>query len=120
MVKFIDKVFNLPPLAKLPDELNARQLGQREFGQENLGPEDAITPGISDLLDAFSPSRLSGKADPLPPYYVTISEALINTLPTSWGFGGCQYLGIRTTDRQLGIPNAIPSDFNPRPKTNKN
>ena len=120
VVKFIDKVFNLPPLAKLPDELKARELGQREFGQENLGPEDAITPGISDLLDAFSPSRLSGKADPLPPYYVTTSEALITTLPSSWGFGGCQYLGITTTDRQLGIPNVVPSDFNPRPKTNKN
>jgi phospholipase C len=120
VVKFVDAVFNLPPLALLPDELNGRQLGQREFGQENLGPEDAITPGISDLLDAFSPSRLSGKADPLPPYYVMVSDALIATLPASWGFGGCRYLGITTTDRQLGITNVVPGDFNPRPKTNPN
>jgi len=120
VVKFIDKVFNLPPLALLPDEFEARKLGETEFGQRNLGPEDALTPRVTDLLGAFSPSRLSGKADPLPPYYLTVSEALIKTLPQSWGFGGCQYLGITTTDRQQGIKNVIPSDFNPRPKTNPN
>jgi phospholipase C len=120
VVKFIDTVFNLPPLALLPDELNGRRLGQREFGQENLGPEDAITPGISDLVEAFSPSRLSGKADPLPPSYVTVPDAMITTLPAKWGFGGCSYLGITTTDRALGIANPVPGDFNPRPKTNPN
>jgi phospholipase C len=120
VVKFVDAVFNLPPLALLPDEMKGRQLAQTEFDQENVGPEDAITPGISDLLDAFSPSRLSGRADPLPPYYVMVSDALITTLPASWGFGGCQYLGITTTDRQLGITNVVPGDFNPRPKTNPN
>jgi len=118
VVKFIDTVFNLPPLAQLPDELKGRQMAQTEFDQENVGPEDAITPGISDLVDAFSPSRLSGKSEALPPSYVEISDALITTLPGAWGFGGCQYLGITTTDRALGITNPIPSDFNPRPKTN--
>ena len=120
VVKFIDKVFNLPPLATLPDELKGRKLGQTEFGQENLGPEDAITPGISDLLDAFSAGRLNGRVPPLPSYYVTVPNAMITTLPGSWGFSGCSYLGITTTDRQLGITNPIPADFNPRPKTNKN
>ena len=120
VVKFIDTVFNLPPLALLPDELEGRKLGEQQFGQKDVGPEDALTPGITDLLEAFSPSRLMGKADPLPPYYATVSEALIQTLPQAWGFGGCKYLGITTTDRQLGIANPIPSDFNPRPKTNKN
>ena len=118
VVKFIDTVFNLPPLAQLPDELKGRQMAQTEFDQENVGPEDAITPGISDLLDAFSPSRLSGKVPPLPSHYVTVSDAMITTLPGSWGFGGCSYLGITTTDRQLGIANPIPADFNPRPKPN--
>jgi len=120
VVKFIDTVFNLPALALLPDELEGRRLGEQQFGQKDLGPEDALTQGITDLLDAFSPSRLLGKADPLPPSYVTISEALIQTLPQAWGFSGCQYLGITTTDRQQGITNVVPRDFNPRPKTNKN
>jgi phospholipase C len=120
VVKFIDRVFNLPPLALLPDEWSAREVGEREFGQKDLGPDDALTPAVTDLLEAFSPSRLLGKADPLPPHYASISEALIQTLPQAWGFGGCSYLGITTTDRQQGIPNVIPADFNPRPKTNPN
>jgi phospholipase C len=120
VVKFIDTVFNLPPLALLPDELNGRQLAQTEFDQENVGPEDAITPDISDLVDAFSPSRLSGKREALPPFYVTVPNAMVTTLPANWGFGGCSYLGITTTDRALGITNTIPADFNPRPKTNPN
>ena len=74
MVKFIDTVFNLTPLAQLPDELKGRQLAQTEFDQDNVGPEDAITPGISDLLDAFSPARLIGLREPLPPSYVTVPE----------------------------------------------
>jgi phospholipase C len=120
VVKFIDAVFNLPPLALLPDESRGRELGEQEFGQKDLGPEDALTPGITDLLDAFSPARLMGKADPLPPHYVTVPQALIQTLPQAWGFGGCQYLGITTTDRQQGITNVVPGDFNPRPSTNPN
>ena len=120
IVKFVDTVFNLTPLALLPEEMKGRQLAQTEFDQENVGPEDAITPGISDLVDAFSPSRLSGRRDPLPPSYVMVPEKMITTLPGSWGVGGCSYLGITTTDRALGIANPIPGDFNPRPKTNSN
>ena len=120
VVKFVDTVFNLTPLALLPDEMNGRQLGQREFGQENLGPEDALTPGISDLVDGFSPLRLSGRAEPLPPSYVSIPEAYITTLPENWKPRGCAALGITTADRALGITNQVPSDFNPRPKTNPN
>lgn len=120
VVKFIDAVFGLPPLALLPDELNGRFLGFLEFGQLDLGPEDALTPGISDLTDAFSPSRLRGFAPPLPASYVAVPENLIQNLPATWATGGCQYLGITTTDRAPGIPNPIPADFNPRPKTNPN
>lgn len=121
VVKFVDAVFGLPPLALLPDELNARKLGEVEFGQKDLGPEDALTEGITDLLDAFSPSRLTGKADRLPASYVTVPDSLIVNLPgTPGGSNGCSDLGITTTDRQLGITNTVPADFNPRPSTNPN
>jgi len=121
VVKFVDTVFGLPPLALLPDELSARQLGESELGQKDLGPEDALTEGITDLLEAFSPSRLTGKADPLSAKYVTIPDSLVVNLPgTPGGSAGCSDLGITTVDRQLGIKNVIPSDFNPRPKTNPN
>ena len=119
MVKFVDVLFNLPPLALLPDELGARKLGEVEFGQKDLGPEDALTEGITDLLDGFSPSRLKGEREPLPASYVTIPDSLITTLPESSHYG-CSDLGITTTDRKKGITNVVPSDFNPRPSTNAN
>ena len=117
VVKFVDTVFGLPPLATLPDELLGRYLGLAEFGQEDLGPQDAITPGVSDLLDAFSTSRLMGQATPLTPDYVKVDPSYVTRIPQVTGLG-CSNLGIIPTDRQLGIPNNIPADFNPRPKTN--
>jgi phospholipase C len=118
VVKFVDTVFNLPPLALLPDEERARRLGEERFGQKNLGPEDALTPGVGNLTDAFSPSRLLGKAAPLPASYAEIPRSLIVHLPGQTDYG-CKELGIITTDRQLHVVNKIPSDFNPRPMTDR-
>jgi phospholipase C len=117
VVKFVDTVFGLPPLATLPDELLGRYLGLAVLGQEDLGPQDAITPGVSDLLDAFSTSRLMGTAAALTPDYVMVDPSVVTKIPQTTGLG-CSDLGILTTDRQLGIPNNIPADFNPRPNTN--
>lgn len=116
VVKFIDLVFNLTPLAQLPDELRGRELGKKEFGQDDLGPEDALTPGITDLLGAFSPRRLLGRSAPLPPSYVRVPERLILHLPQETGYG-CRQLGIVPTDRARHLRNEVPADFNPRPKT---
>jgi phospholipase C len=116
VVKFVDTVFGLPPLATLPDELLGRYLGLAQFGQQDVGPQDALTPGVSDLLDAFSTSRLMGLADPLTPDYAIVDENFVLNIPQSTGLG-CSDLGIIPTDRQLGIRNNIPADFNPRPKT---
>lgn len=116
VAKFVDTLFDLPPLALLPDELDARSLGEKKFHQKGLGPEDALTPGISDLVSAFSLARLAGKRKPLPPSYVRVPETLTTTLPETSGFG-CKDIGIVPTDRARGIVNRIPSDFNPRPRT---
>jgi phospholipase C len=118
VVKFVDVVFNLPPLALLPDEERARRLGEERFGQKNVGPEDAITPGVANLTEAFSPSRLLGKVAPLPASYAEIPRSLIVRLPQQTDYG-CKALGIVTTDRRRHIVNAIPSDFNPRPMTDR-
>jgi phospholipase C len=117
VVKFVDTVFGLPPLATLPDELLGRYLGLVTLGQEDLGPQDAITPGITDLLDAFSTSRLMGLSAPLTADYIVVAPSYVTKIPQVTGLG-CSDLGILTTDRQLGITNNIPADFNPRPKTN--
>ncbi len=117
VVKFIDTVFGLPPLALLPDEMLGRLIGQSLTGQTGLGPEDALTDGITDLLDGFSPARLLGNAPPLPPDYVVVPDPLLLALPQATGYG-CADLGIVPTDRDLGIVNTVPADFNPRPSTN--
>lgn len=114
VVKFIDEVFDLPPLALLPDEYLARLMGEHKLGKKDLGPEDALTPGITDLLQGFSPARLSGRTAPVPASYVHVPERLIRNLPQKTGYG-CKDLGIVTTDRQQHIRNEIPADFNPRP-----
>ncbi len=116
VVKFIDTVFNLPPLALLPNELFARTVGAIKIGQPGLGPDDALTAGVSDLTEAFDPARLSGAAAPLPASYAEIDPKWINALPQTTGYG-CSNLGITTTDRAQGIVNQIPDDFNPTPKT---
>jgi phospholipase C len=115
VVKFVDTVFGLKPLAQLPDELAGRKAGET-MGLANEGPFDAITPNISDLTSAFDPARLAGKARLLPAWYVEIPQSLIDTLPQQSGYGWRQ-VGVVPTDYAQGIVNQIPSDFNPRPKT---
>jgi phospholipase C len=118
VVKFVDRLFDLIPLAKLPDERRARDLGRRRLGLAGLGPADALTPGVTDLASAFDPARLAGRVPPLPGAYANVDPALVKALPGASGYG-CKALGITPVDRALGRSNEIPADFNPRPKTNK-
>ncbi len=116
VVKLVDAVFHLQPPALLPDAERGRVLGEERFGQEGLGPEDALTPGVTDLTSAFSPARLLGKASPLPASYVEIPESLVRHFPQETGYG-CRALGVVPTNRQRKIVNPVPSDFNPCPVT---
>ncbi len=115
IIKFIDQLFNLTPLANLPDEAQARVKGETELGQPNLGPADAKTPGVGNLFTAFDNARLTGKASVIPAQYAVIPQALVTTLP-HFGGNGCRVLQIQPTDATL--PNPVPADFNPRPDIN--
>lgn len=117
VVKFVDTVFGLTPLAKLPDEMKGRKLGKKKLGQDNWGPDDALTPDVSDLVTAFDPARLSGAVSILPPDYASIPETIVGELPQKSGFG-LKAIGIVPVDQTMGLPNPIPADFNPRPQTN--
>ena len=116
VVKLIEAIFGLEPLAMLPDESRARALGLQRFGVDSLGPTDAPNNGVGDLLSAFEIRRLSGAATPLPADYAEIPGRLVRTLPQESGYG-CKEVGIVPTDVQMGL-SVIPADFNPRPKTN--
>jgi len=118
IIKFIDELFNLTPLANLPDEASARALGKKTYGQNYLGPSDANTPGVGDLFTAFDNGRLTGVTAPLPAGYATIPAAQVVSLP-HYGGQGCRILQITPTDViKGGVMDPAPQDFNPRPSTN--
>jgi phospholipase C len=132
VIKFINEVFGLVPLAELPDEVAARIAGaiNPAFNgpngrQTNLGPGDALVT-MGDLLEAFDEDRLTGAVAPLPASYAMIDPAKVHSLPhyVSMVGGvpqyGCQFLGISPTDYPGGYvlggeTDPPPADFNPRP-----
>jgi phospholipase C len=114
IIKFVDELFGLVPLADLPDEERARQIGAEKLGQPNLGPADDKVPGVGDMTSAFDTLRLEGKRAALSAAYATIPAAEISRFPHAGG-EGCRQLEITPTDS--GLPNPVPADFNPRPDT---
>lgn len=112
IIRFVDDLFNLIPLADLPDEQRGRQIGRDKFGQNDLGPADDQVPGVGNLFSGFDNLRLLGKRKLLPPSYAEISNDDLHHFPHYDG-QGCKALGIQPTD--AGRPNSVPADFNPRP-----
>ncbi len=118
IIKFINSLYDLTPLAALPDEFAARIKGEKVYGQSYLGPSDGSTPNVSNLYAAFDDARLEGTASPLPASYAMIPAAQITTLP-HFGAQGCRALQITPTDVVNGqLLDPAPADFNPRPSTN--
>jgi len=117
VIKFINELFKLRPLADLPDEKKGKQLGLSEFNQPSLEPSDGSDSPAGDLFSAFDNGRLSGVTLPLPASYAMIPQSAVISLPhyASTG-GGCYTLNIVPTDYQNGtLIDPAPSDFNPRP-----
>lgn len=130
LIKFMDELFNLVPLANLPDEAHARQLGQQNLGQANLGPSDDPTNALGDLTEAFDYTRMQNNT-PIAPSTAAFSTIQITTLPhlavsgfapNGYTNGACQAIGVLPTDfpTQAAYKNGTPSDpypldVNPRP-----
>jgi phospholipase C len=115
VVKFVDTVFGLTPLAALPDEQKGRGLAELA-GKLNYGPDDGQTSGAADLIDAFDPDILAGSKMPLSAGYAYVDPTLIYNLPAQTGLG-CKAIHVTPVDELRGIRNNIPKDFNPRPGT---
>ena len=128
VIKFIDALFGLTPLADLPDERRGRKLGADNpqhdpalrapdgSAQHDLGPADDLVE-MGDLSEAFDNDRLLGRAPPLPAQFAMIDGA--TSLPHDGG-AGCTALKITPTDyrgavRPGGEIDPPPPDFNPRP-----
>ncbi len=117
VIKFIDELFNLTPLATLPDEVKGQQLGESELGQSSLTASDGPDNGIGDLLEAFDDDRLQGWAPLLPPFYAEIPETTVKSLP-HYNEAGCRVLHVVPTDMVHGkVIDPAPADFNPRPSS---
>ncbi|WP_237479188.1 phospholipase C [Lichenibacterium dinghuense] len=116
IIRFINNLFGLTPLAELPDEASARAAGLAAYGQPRLGPADSDQVWqMSDMSNAFDNARLTGAQPPLPPAYAMIPPAQVHSLP-HYGGQGCRTLHITPTDYRNGTPvDPAPADFNPRP-----
>ena len=132
VIKFINELFGLVPLASLPDEVKGRVLGEKALGQANLGPSDDPNNDLGDLTEGFD------AADPAGPQEAesqlraaTFSPTQIKTLPhlatpnyspNGYTNGACAAIGVLPTDFKSaadyknGTPiDPYPSDVNPRP-----
>ncbi len=123
VIETIEALFDLPPLASLPDEKQAllagadpRFNGPGGFVQHYLGPRDINTPATDDLLSAFEPRRLTGEMPPLPGEYAMIPDDVVAKLP-HYGGRGCAAIGMTPEDRRQNIKAAVPAGFNTLPST---
>ncbi len=119
----LDAIFDLPPLASLPDEKaalisgeDAKFNGPGGFVQHHLGPRDINTPATDDLLSGFDPGRLAGTRKALPASYATIDPKVVDVLPHYAG-KGCSAIGMTPVDQALGIKDPPPPHFNTLPAT---
>jgi phospholipase C len=132
IIKFINELFKLVPLAELPAEARGRALAaqNRALGNPpNYGPTDAPNNGIGDLTDAFDYDVLRGKKLPISSSAATFTPSQISTLPhlatnpNGLTNGACAAIGVLPTDyptqaayaagQPIDPPN--PLYFNPRP-----
>ena len=123
VIETLNAIYDLPPLATLPDEAQALIAGEEAkfngpngFVQHHLGPRDINTPETDDLLSAFEPKRLTGDLPPLPAAYAAIPDAVVDHLPHYDG-KGCQAIGMVPEDRRQGIATKVPDGFNTLPIT---
>ena len=123
VIETLDAIFDLPPLATLPDEAQALKAGEDPrfngpggFVQHYLGPRDINAAETDDLLAGFDPARLSGQLPPLPASLATVPEADLQQLP-HYGGKGCSAIGITPEDLRQGVRAPVPAGFNTLPAT---
>jgi phospholipase C len=131
VIKFINELFGLVPLASLPDEVRGRKLGLSELGQPNLGPSDDPNNNVGDLTEAFDYDILLGHKPPVSAWLAAIPTEVWKSLPhladtnfspNGYTNGACRAIGVLPTDftswekYQAGEPiDPYPVDVNPRP-----
>ncbi len=123
VIETVNAIFDLPPLASLPDEAQALLAGEDPkfngpggFVQHHLGPRDINTAETDDLLSAFDLDRLTGRAPPLPASLAIIPDADLASLPHYAG-KGCSAIGITPEDMRQTVRAPFPEHLNTLPVT---
>jgi phospholipase C len=126
VIETINAIFDLPPLASLPDEAQAledgntldfNKFGPPGFQQKYLGPRDINSPITDSLLSGFDPKRLMGSAPPLPASFAMVSNSVVKSLP-HYGGQGCSTIGMTpVTPVGEATDYAPPAGFNNLPST---
>jgi phospholipase C len=123
VIETIEAIFDLPPLATLPEEKQALQAGEKPefngpdgFVQHHLGPRDINSPETDDLLSAFEPRRLSGDLPAIPGSFAMIPNSDVTALPHYNG-KGCSAIGMTPEDQRQHIATTVPPGFNTLPAT---
>jgi phospholipase C len=98
--KFLNVLFELPPLASLPDEKPYLPQGPRD-----------TNPRLTDLLGGFDAARLAGSKPPIPASEAEIPDDVVNHFPPAMS---CADIGV--TPVELPGGSAPPKIFaNPLP-----
>ncbi len=100
VVRFLETVFSLSPLATLPNE--------RRFMPE--GPRDT-NARLSNLLSAFDRERLTAKRPAIPAAAAIVPDAVVDRFPAAMN---CSSLGIRP--QRIPGRNTPPAGFHGLPK----
>jgi phospholipase C len=123
VIETLSAIYDLPPLASLPEEKAALLAGEdpqfngpNGFVQHHLGPRDINAPETDDLLSGFDPARLAGTKPPLPASYAMIDESVVDTLPHYAG-KGCAAIGMTPVPPPAGVSDAPPAHLNTLPST---
>jgi phospholipase C len=139
IIKLIDTLFKLTPLANLPDEVKGAQMAQANLGQSAYGPADDPANNLGNMLEAFDYTRMqtnnpiSGALAAFPTRVVTTlphlatANPVVNPKaysPNGYTNGACAAIGVLPTDYaswnayKAGTPSdPYPVDVNPRPTT---
>jgi phospholipase C len=99
VIKFVERLFNRTPLARLPDEARFAP----------FGPRDA-SDLTGDLSGGFDAARLRGDRPPIPAASAVVPDEIVGTIPSPWS---CRSIGVSPVAPPLGTSDAPPAGFNP-------
>ncbi len=99
VIKFVERLFNRTPLARLPDEARFAP----------FGPRDA-SDSTGDLSGGFDAARLRGDRPPIAAESAVVPDDVVGTIPSSWS---CRSIGVNPVAPPPGTSDAPPPGFSP-------